>query len=117
MDNSLTRTGSTAAWRRLRQAVLTRDLHSCAICGADANEVDHIKRRADGGTDDLDNLQALCSMHHKAKTQAENTRNANTAPTAVFRNQRTPSDAPCVFLSPTTRTAPSRAVFELGDSE
>ena len=45
----------------------------CRMCErAIATEVDHIKRKADGGTDDIDNLQGLCHDCHKAKTTYEN---------------------------------------------
>ena len=33
-----------------------------------ATQVDHIKPKADGGTDDLGNLQAICDDCHKRKT-------------------------------------------------
>lgn len=33
-----------------------------------ANEVDHIRPLHKGGTDDMDNLQALCVQCHKLKT-------------------------------------------------
>lgn len=32
------------------------------------DELDHIKPLERGGTDELDNLQGLCSYHHKEKT-------------------------------------------------
>ncbi len=38
----------------------------------DAEEVDHIVRLADGGTDHPSNLQSLCEDCHKEKTAAEN---------------------------------------------
>jgi 5-methylcytosine-specific restriction protein A len=37
-----------------------------------ATDVDHIRRKADGGTDELENLQALCRVCHEAKTMVEN---------------------------------------------
>jgi 5-methylcytosine-specific restriction endonuclease McrA len=33
--------------------------------------VDHITPKAEGGTDDHDNLQSICTECHDAKTQAE----------------------------------------------
>jgi 5-methylcytosine-specific restriction protein A len=36
-----------------------------------ASEVDHIIPKAQDGTDDFDNLQAICTDCHKAKTKAE----------------------------------------------
>lgn len=54
------RTGG-AAWQRLRKVVLTRDGYRCRMCGkAGRLEIDHIKPVWTGGTDDLDNLRALC---------------------------------------------------------
>ena len=56
--------------------VLTRDDHLCQACLSHdrvtpANQVDHIVPRAKGGTDDMDNLQALCKPCHDAKTKTE----------------------------------------------
>jgi 5-methylcytosine-specific restriction protein A len=36
-----------------------------------ANQVDHIKPKAKGGTDDETNLQSLCEAHHTQKTIEE----------------------------------------------
>jgi 5-methylcytosine-specific restriction protein A len=36
-----------------------------------ATEVDHITPKAKGGTDDDDNLQAICADHHREKTARE----------------------------------------------
>ncbi|MEQ7870735.1 HNH endonuclease signature motif containing protein [Chromohalobacter salexigens] len=36
-----------------------------------ASEVDHIVGQAFGGTDDDDNLEAICTPCHKAKTARE----------------------------------------------
>jgi 5-methylcytosine-specific restriction protein A len=68
--------GYGAAWVRLRQIALDRDSHLCQPCLATgrptpATQVDHIKPKAQGGTDDLENLQAVCGPCHHAKTQAE----------------------------------------------
>lgn len=43
-------------------------------CTAPGTDCDHKVSHADGGTDDLDNLQWLCHPHHKAKTARENAR-------------------------------------------
>ena len=56
--------------------VLTRDDHLCQACLSrdrvtPANQVDHIVPRAKGGSDDMDNLQALCKPCHDAKTKTE----------------------------------------------
>lgn len=42
----------------------------CATCGAPATEVDHIRQRADGGSDDFTNLQSLCHICHNKKTKS-----------------------------------------------
>lgn len=59
--------------------VLRRDRYRCQHiredtgrkCGAPANQVDHIIRPAEGGTDDPSNLQALCGWHHQQKSSRE----------------------------------------------
>lgn len=65
-------------WRRLREQVLERDgyLCQCDECKRRplplvAHEVDHIKPRAEGGTDDPSNLRAINKGCHKTKSQAE----------------------------------------------
>lgn len=68
--------GYGAAWDRLRVAVLRRDAGICQCCLklgriTLANEVDHIRNKAQGGSDDMDNLQAICRACHAAKTAAE----------------------------------------------
>ena len=65
--------GYGSDWVRLRKQVLSRDRHLCQPCikagrPALATEVDHICAKAEGGTDDMANLQAICSPCHKAKT-------------------------------------------------
>jgi len=47
-------------WGDIREAVLERDSYQCQYCGAEANHVDHIIPRCQGGSDDLDNLVAAC---------------------------------------------------------
>lgn len=60
-------------WRRLKQQVHERDGWTC--CGCDTVtlklECDHIINKAQGGTDDLDNLQSLCETCHQKKNQLE----------------------------------------------
>jgi 5-methylcytosine-specific restriction endonuclease McrA len=58
------RNGSTRAWRRLREIVLARDQGRCQVCGAPAEEIDHIRPVIEGGTDDLVNLRAVCFKHN-----------------------------------------------------
>lgn len=59
---------------RVRPRILRRDQYQCqwpvagGICGAHANQVDHID--PNGGDDDQ-NLRALCECHHRLKSSSE----------------------------------------------
>ena len=69
--------GYGTRWDKLRKSIIRRDKGLCQHCLVDGlyrngTDVDHIKRKADGGTDNTDNLQLLCRAHHKAKTSGEN---------------------------------------------
>ena len=71
-----TQRGYGHAWRKLRKQALERDLYLCQICLkskrlTEATTVDHIKPKAFGGDDTLDNLQSLCDGCHKHKTATE----------------------------------------------
>ena len=57
----------SSAWPRIRARFL-RAHPDCARCGQPAQSVDHIVSKARGGTDDEENLQALCDRCHRAKT-------------------------------------------------
>ncbi len=68
--------GYGADWEKRREHVLYRDNGLCQPCLREgrctpATAVDHVKEKADGGTDDDDNLQAICDPCHKAKTARE----------------------------------------------
>jgi hypothetical protein len=56
---------------RIRVLVLRRDGSRCRLCGATAEqaslEVDHWLARAEGGSDDLDNLHTLCRDCNRGK--------------------------------------------------
>lgn len=74
-DTSDRRSRLPSDWTTRRVRVLRRDSYRCqardslgALCGAPANQVDHVLR---GDDHDLDNLQALCRWHHAKKTAAE----------------------------------------------
>ena len=54
-------------WKDQRVRVLKRDSYTCAYCGLDANQVDHIIPRSAGGTHDLDNLVACCKQCNTRK--------------------------------------------------
>jgi 5-methylcytosine-specific restriction endonuclease McrA len=62
--------GYGRTWEKRRKWILDAS-PTCALCGSPANEVDHILPKAQGGTDDDDNLQALCPACHQRKTLAE----------------------------------------------
>jgi len=67
--------GYTWAWQRQRRWLLSHE-PLCRICAKNgavrlAVEVDHIQPKAQGGTDDLANLQPLCRSCHDAKTKRE----------------------------------------------
>lgn len=51
-------------WEQLRQTVLKRDGYLCQLqfggCEGEANTVDHVLAKANGGKDTLDNLVAAC---------------------------------------------------------
>lgn len=71
--------GYGADWQRLRAEVLLRDKGLCQPCleagrVTAAREVDHIKAKARGGTDELINLQAICPACHAKKTARESRR-------------------------------------------
>jgi 5-methylcytosine-specific restriction protein A len=68
--------GYGAQWRRTRNRILARDEGLCQPClraqtltvGSD---VDHVIPKEEGGSDDDSNLQTICGVCHKAKTQRE----------------------------------------------
>lgn len=83
-SKSSTERGYGSRWRKLREIVLRRDAGicrcpECAKAGRVriATEVDHIRPKAEGGTDDLSNLRAINHDCHKAKTQTESKRTRN----------------------------------------
>lgn len=57
-----------------KEIVLTRQNNKCCACllSTEKYEIDHIKPLASGGSNNLDNLQALCTSCHKEKTAEEN---------------------------------------------
>lgn len=55
-------------WPKIRAAVLDRD-PICKLCGfLESTTADHKVDRADGGSDDMDNLQGVCTGCHSSKT-------------------------------------------------
>ena len=67
--------GYGAAWDKLRSQVLSEE-PACKVCMAKgivtaSAEVDHIKPKAQGGTDDRTNLRGICVPCHRIKTAEE----------------------------------------------
>lgn len=69
-NTSTTERGYGYAWQQQRTQALIRDGYRCA-CGMIAQQVDHRMPRAQGGSDDLDNLVSICKPCHDAKTGRE----------------------------------------------
>lgn len=71
---SPTQRGYGYSWTKLRKAKLA-DQPLCEYClprVTPATEVDHFTPKAQGGTDDWDNLRSTCRQCHKEKTIREN---------------------------------------------
>ena len=87
----------TRQWQKLRKTTLHRDNHTCQLnypgCTTTATEIDHKQNLTTGGTNQLDNLQAVCTTCHKQKTQHESL-------TARTRHKRKPKPHP--LDTPTT---------------
>lgn len=72
-------------WVKTRARILKRDFYLCQPCLAkgrptQATEVDHIKARSKGGTDNDENLQSICHDCHVDKTMAESSEAAGRKP-------------------------------------
>jgi len=68
-----TERGYGVAWRALRAQVLAAANYQCRPCAAEgfityATQVHHIKAKADGGTDDVNNLEPVCDACHRRLT-------------------------------------------------
>ena len=68
--------GYGQAWRVLREQIMQRDAGMCQPCRraglvTAASAVDHIVPKAEWGTDDPGNLEAICTQCHATKTAAE----------------------------------------------
>ncbi len=75
--------GYGTEWDKARKRVLVRDKYLCQPCLAEgrvhlATEVDHRIPKAEGGTDDDDNLQAINAECHKLKTARDSGRRMRT---------------------------------------
>ena len=71
-------------WKEVRLRVLARDGYTCAYCGQEADQVDHVQSRVSGGSlFDQDNLVAACRRCNQLK-------GAKGANTLFFRSGSTP---------------------------
>lgn len=71
-------------WNSKKKAVKIRSGGRCEVkeafgpfkrrCNAPGQSVDHIIPRAEGGSDNLTNLQMICYTHHKLKSRLESQR-------------------------------------------
>lgn len=61
--------GRACSWGTCRDAAMYEADFRCALCGARARETDHIVPVSLGGTDDADNLRALCTDCHLRETR------------------------------------------------
>src|SRR3990167_2268648 len=62
--------GYGAAWRVIRAEHLRME-PDCRVCGRPATDVDHVRSRANGGSDAHANLRSMCHECHAAKTARE----------------------------------------------
>ena len=62
--------GTTAAWRKAREAALRRDGHRCVVCGSTEKlQVHHIDGRGVGADEHpLELLEVRCLKHHHEAT-------------------------------------------------
>lgn len=58
-----------AAWRRLREVILSRDPLCVCGCGQPSTDVDHVDN--DPTNNDLDNLAGMAAACHSRKTAAD----------------------------------------------
>ena len=74
-DMTTTERGYGWTWQKRRDAILAREplCRPCKQAGrvTSATEIDHVVPKAQGGTDQPDNLQPICSDCHEAKTKTE----------------------------------------------
>lgn len=68
---------SARPWRRKRQIVIRSDKGLCRPCSKQGvmtvfNDVDHIVPVSKGGSNEIENLQCICTKCHNKKTAKEN---------------------------------------------
>lgn len=77
-------------WRAIRKRIMSRDHQLCQACKrakryVQAKYVDHIIPKFEGGTDDDQNLEAICKVCHDKKSAQEAVRGRR----AAAENRRT----------------------------
>ena len=82
--------GYGAEWQRTRQRILVRDNGMCCPCMREgrvqqAQQVDHIVNKAEGGSDDDANLQSICVPCHRAKSDEEARRGSTRRGRGAFK--------------------------------
>ena len=80
---------------RVRRQVLARDKHRCTVpgCRSTANvDCHHIVRRADGGSNEPENLATTCGGHHLLLHQGKLTMTGRAPDAIVFRWTTPPPD-------------------------
>lgn len=81
----------TSRWKALRKKILQRDQHTCYLCGDEATQVDHIQSIAQGGTDDIGNLAAICARCNSLKGLLHDKPQRKRETTTIFRNTIPPT--------------------------
>lgn len=94
--------GSTKDWRAARALAFRTYGNACVKCGDTATEIDHIVELASGGTDDIENLQPLCTQCHKQKTSQFNSKRLTKKRknNGFFWGQAPPTTLSLSYLSP-----------------
>ena len=101
--------GTSTEWRKIRGVVFRTMGNACVMCGDTAKEVDHIIELDAGGTDDLENLQPLCTACHRAKTSAYNSKRLTKKKpesNGFFYKSVTPTTLSSAYLSPRLTVEP-----------
>lgn len=90
---------ATRQWRKQRELVFRTKGHDCYLCGEWANAIDHVTPAKLGGTDDLDNLEPICSRCNSRKGAKPFFLGTTPTPPA-FRNNIPPMQSSVVHHSP-----------------
>lgn len=103
----MSRGGSNKEWRTARALAFRVYGNACLNCGDLATEIDHIIEVANGGTDDIENLQPLCSTCHKTKTSEFNSKRLKKVENnGFFWRDAPPTTLSLSYLSPRLTVEP-----------